>query len=227
MAKIVLNASLSKYDKKMPSGIAGSVQGERNMGVLDMRETTYTDQHLFYAGLTYDKDKKILRIIDNNGDSNANLGVFISTYPIELVEGRMIINEYMEASYEISSICFKRDNDGYKKEEKENLIFKGLYEIKPKKVAFYVAVVTGKERTIIKNSQGFMFVCDFNKSNWFTLKPNSSKLDLYNYNGDIEIKDLMRDKLPFPGLDRKLFDEEVSKLEEGNLDVVKHALKNV
>jgi len=228
MAKIIVNAKISKEDKNYPGGIALSVKGRRDIGVVDIRKTTYKDQHIFYAGINWNENKQLLSITDEIKKSNANIGVFVSTYPIQLVKGKMLVNTHIEVGTEISSVCFKRDIGGYNKEDEiVEVLEHDLVVINPKKVSLYLAVGTAPDKLIIKNKEGFNFVCDFKKNNWFTLRPGASELEMYDYNNDIEKLDLLKEKLPFPGLDRKLYDESVNLLENGRFDVKSHAIKYV
>jgi len=228
MAKIILNAELSKTDKNYPGGIALSVKGRRDIGVLDTRKVTYKNQHVFYAGINWDENKQLLTIVDEIKKSNANIGVFVSTYPINLVKGKLLVNSHIEVGIEVSSVCYKRDIGGYEDpKEVVEVINDGLKVIKPKNTSLYIAVVTDKDKAIIKNSAGFNFVCDFKKNNWFTLRPGATELELYDYNNDIEKLDILKEKLPFPGLDRKLYDESINLLENRLFDLNKHVLKYV
>jgi len=228
MAKVIFNAQLSKKEKNIPSGIALTVKGRMDIGVIDNRKVTYENQHLFYVGVKWDDKKRLLMMTEEQMSSNKNIGIFISTYPIELVDGKLFIHEKFNVGVEVSSVCYKRDIGGYEEGSDEvQPVTKGLVAINPKKVDIYLAVGTAKEKFIVKNKAGFYFVCDFKKNNWFTLRPGSSKIELYDYDGNIAAKDILKEKLPFPGLDRKLYDEAVSELEYGNFDIKKHALKYV
>ena len=231
MARVVFNANLSKEDKNTASGIVLSISGKRDIGVIDLRHITYKNQHYHNCGVIWDQDKHLIQMVSEEKQSNANIGVFISSYPTTLVDGKIFISELIEVSKDIGSISFKRDIGGYnskinKNEELETLS-KNLIGITPKNVSLYITVGTAKEKIILKNSEGFYFVCDFAKNNWFTLKPNSSELELYDYDSNIESNDIMKDKLPFPALDRKIFDEEIDKILNGNWNLNKHAIKYV
>ena len=231
MAKIIFNAKISKQDKNLSAGIMYSVSGKRDIGVIDTRKTTYKEQFLHNAGVFWDPDKHLLQLTSEEQKSNANIGVFISAYPTTLIDGKIFVSEWLDVGKDIGSISFKKEIGGYdpekNKDEKIDILGKNLLGIEPKKVSLYITVGTAKEKLILKNSQGFYFVCDFKKNNWFTLKPNATELELYDYDNNIESIDLFKDKLPFPALDRKLYDEEIDKYINGNWDIKKHAIKYV
>ena len=231
MAKVILNANLSKETKNIASGIMLSISGKRDIGVIDVRRITYKNQHVHNCGVVWDDDKHLLELIDEEKKSDANIGIFISSYATTVVDGKVFISEWIDTSKDIGSIAFKRDMGGYNpeinKSEEVDEITKGLVGIDPKPVQLYLTVGTAKEKLILKNSEGFYFVCDFEKNNWFTLKPGSTELELYNYDGNIEANNIIKDKLPFPALDRKLYDEEIDKVLNGNWDVKKHTFKYV
>jgi len=231
MAKVIFNAALSKESKKYASGIMLSITGKRDIGVVDRRPITYENQHVHYCGIEWDPDKHLLEMISEEKKSNANIGVFISAYPTVLVDGQVFISEWIDLGKDIGSIAFKRDLGGYNpeinKNEKIEVLGKGLVGASPKNVSLYLTVGTAKEKLILKNKEGFYFVCDFKKNDWFVLKPGSSELELYDYNGNIEVLNLMKKKLPFPALDRKIYDEEINKFLNGNWDLKKHTFKYV
>ena len=231
MAKVIFNAKLSKEIKEVASGIMLSISGKRDIGVVDTRNITYKDQHLHRCGVFWDQDKHLLQMVSEEKQSNANIGVFISSYPTIVVEGKVFISEWLDVGKDIGSIAFKRDIGGYdpniNKSDEIEVLGKNLIGVTPKKVSLYLTVGTAKDRLILKNSQGFYFVCDFKKDNWFTLRPGASELELYDYDGNIEAKDILKEKLPFPALDRKLYDEEIDKYLNGNWDIRKHAIKYV
>ena len=231
MAKVIFNAKISKENKELSSGIMYSITGKRDIGVLDTRNIMYKNQCMHNCGVFWDPDKHLLQLTSEEQKSNANIGVFISSYPTTLVEGKIFVSEWLDVGKDIGSISFKKEAGGYdpnkNKNEKIDILGKELFGIEPKKVSLYITVGTAKEKIILKNSQGFYFVCDFIKNNWFTLKPNASELELYDYDNNIESLDIIKDKLPFPALDRKLYDEEINKYLNGNWDIKKHAFKYV
>ena len=231
MAKIIFNAALSKESKEYAAGIMFSIRGKRDIGVIDTRPITYKNQHLHYAGVYWDDDKHLLQLVSEEQNSNANIGVFISSYETVLIDGQVFISEWIDLGKDIGSICYKNDIGGYNpelnKDEDLHIIAPGLVGASPKNVSLYLTVGTAKEKLILKNKEGFYFVCDFNKNNWFVLKPGASELELYDYYGNIEQLDILKSKLPFPALDRKLYDEEINKLLAGEWSVEKHAMKYV
>lgn len=231
MAKIIFNASLSKEIKEYSSGIMYSIKGKRDIGVIDTRKITYKNQHKHNCGIVWDADKHLLELISDEKNSDVNIGVFISAYPTTLVDGQVFISEWIDIGKDIGSICYKRDIGGYdpdvNQEEDIEVLAPGLVGASPKEVSLYLTVGTAQERLILKNQEGFYFVCDFKKEDWFTLKPGSDELELYDYDGNIEAKNIIKEKLPFPALDRKLFDEEINKYINGDFDLKKHAIKYV
>lgn len=231
MAKIIFNAALSKEDKNIASGIMLSITGKRDIGVIDTRHILYKNKSVHRCGVFWDPDKHLLQLVSDEKESNANIGVFISSYPTTVVDGKVFISEWIDVGRDIGSIAYKKEiggyNPDYNKNEELDILAPGLIGISPKKVSLYITVGTAKEKLILKNSEGFYFVCDFKKDNWFTLKPGATELELYDYENNIEAMDLLKDKLPFPALDRKLFDEEIDKYLNGNWDLKKHALKYV
>jgi len=228
MAKIIVNANLTKISKEYSAGIAFSTKGDRGMGIVDDRKITYDKQSVFYCGIQWNKNKRILSLVDENKNSSANIGIFVSTYENVLVDGKILIQEELDFTNEITSVSFKQEIGGYKEESSDVIkIADSLYEVKPKKTRIFLTVGTAKERLVIKNKEGFYFICDFKKNNWFTLAPGSSELEIYDYNNNIEIKDLVKEKLPFPCLDRKMFDGDYSSISLEEFDVEKHAIKYV
>ena len=228
MAKIIMNAKLSKLKKEYPAGIMQSIKGRGDMGVIDKRRVTYKDTHVFYAGIKWDPNKRMLFLTEESSSNDINIGVFVSTYQTELIKGKMLINEQFESAKDISSIAYKFEINGYTKDSPDFIeeLAPGLIGIDAKNVRLNLVVVTDPKQVILKNSAGVYFVCDFNKNNWFTLKPGASDLELYDYE-NLEINDLVKDKLPFPALDRKMYDEAINLLESGRFDIKKHAIKYV
>ena len=231
MAKVIFNAKLSKESKEYASGIMLSIKGKRDIGVIDLRKITYKDQHVHHCGVFWDEDKHLLELIEEEKQSNANIGVFISAYPTVLVEGRVFISEWIDVGKDIASVCYKRDLGGYSLERKDeedlDIIDKDLIGIKARNVALYLTVGSASDKLILKNSEGFYFICDFQKEDWFVLPPNASELELYDYDNSLEVKNLFKEKLPFPALDRKLYDEEIDKFLNGEWDLKKHTFKYV
>jgi len=231
MARIVLNANISKGKKDIDSGIVLSIKGKRDIGLIDKRPITYKDQHLFNAGIEWDDQKHLLKLVSEEKNSNANIGVFVSSYPTTLVDGKVFISEYLEIGKDIGSIAFKREVGGYdpelNKKEKIDHLFSNVYGIFPKNTTIYLTVGTAKQRLILKNSEGFYFICDFIKGNWYTLRPGASELELYDYANALENKNILRELLPFPTLDRHLFDDEINKVINGEFNLTKHAIKYV
>jgi len=231
MARIVFNANLSKYKKDIPSGIVLTIKGKRDIGVIDERKVTYENQHLFNAGILWDNHKHLLKMVDEEKNSNANIGVFISSYPTILVDGKVFISEYLELGKDIGSISYKRDLGGYNPDINPNenieVITDGLVGVFPKTTRVYLTVGTAPKRLILKNSEGFYFVCDFEDGNWYTLRPGASELEIFDYNSTLKDKNILKELLPFPTLDRHLYDDEINKLINGEFDLKKHTFKYV
>ena len=96
MAKIIINAKLSKAYKEYTSGIAFSTKGDRGMGVVDERKVTYKNQSVFFCGIQWNKNKRILSLVDEMKSTSANIGIFISTYENVLVDGKILIHEELD-----------------------------------------------------------------------------------------------------------------------------------
>jgi len=228
MAKIIINAKITKISKEYSAGIAFSTKGDRGMGIVDDRRVTYKDQTIFYSGIQWNKNKRILSLVEESKNSSTNIGIFVSTYENVLVDGKMLIHEELDFTNEVTSVSFKQEIGGYKEDSPDVVkISDTLYEVKPKQTKMFLTVGTAKEKLVIKNREGFYFVCDFKKNNWFTLKPGSSKIEIYDYDNNIGINDLLKEKLPFPCLDRKIFDGDYSSISLENLDIKKHAIRYV
>lgn len=220
MANVVINAELVKRYTDKVSGIASSVSGTEIVGVLDTRPITYDETSRHICGVKYDKNKKTIYMTDTDMGDSKNIGIFVTTYDLEVVQGRALIREEISNSYELSSVAAKLEGGGYAE-------YKDEIEIPAKKVNLRIVVVTDPSRVVLRNSKGVLFVCDFKAGKWFTMAPGKSESELYRMTGrDLSVTSLFKFSFPVPGLDRNLYDN-IQAMESGKLDKQKHINENV
>jgi len=226
MANIVINAGVSKIYKNKASGIASALKGKSIIGFMDVRPVKYKNKTKHIAGLRYDKNERTFFLTSPKRADAVNIGVFISTYDLELVHGKIMAKEELRDVYELPSVSAKFERGGYDK-EMEAAPGERTVNVQPKKVNLKIIVATATDRLILRNSKGFIFTCDFKDGKWYTLRPGTKKATIYNMKtDDLESASVFRDSLPFPALDRKLFDNS-SMLEFEDFDMDKHIKENV
>jgi len=225
MANIVINAAVSKVYKDKASGIASALRGKSVIGFMDVRPVKYTNKTKHIAGLKYDKNARTFFLTSPKKADAVNIGVFISTYDVELVSGKILAKEELRDVYELPSVSAKFERGGYDKEIAKSKT--GIAEVFPKKVNLKIVVGTASDKLVLRNSKGFIFTCDFLNGKWYTLRPGTKKATIYNMKtDDFESANVFRASLPFPALDRKIFDNK-SMLEFENFDLDKHIKENV
>jgi len=225
MANIVINAALSKVYADKAAGVASALRGKNIIGIMDVRPVKYTDKTRHIAGFKYDKNKRMFFLTSPKKADDVNIGIFVSTYDVEVVEGRVLAKEELTEVYELPSVAFKYEIGGYKDEiEKAG---KSLAEIHPKKVDLKILVITAPSRAVVRNEKGFTFVCDFKSGRWYTMRPGTTKMEAYSLRDDELLnKAVFKKELPFPALDRKLYDDS-SVFEYDKFNIEKHVLSNV
>lgn len=220
MANVVINAELVKKYKDKASGIATSVNGTDLIGLIDLRPITYEKQSRHIAGVKYDKNKKTIYLTDSKYGDSKNIGIFCTTYNLEVVRGKTLIREEISNSYELASVAAKMEVGGYSNYENGE-------EVPVRKVSLKIIVVTDPVKAILRNSKGILFVCDFKSGKWYTMPPGKTEAELYIMSGrDLNITNLFKFSFPVPGLDRGLY-ENIKALETRKLDIKKHILENV
>jgi hypothetical protein len=228
MANIVINADVSKLFKNEASGIASGIRGKNMVGLIDVRPIRYKNKSRHIAGLKYDESKRVFYMTTPEKGDGVNLGIFITTYDIELVEGKILAREVIDDIYEVSSVAEKYTVGGYddvleraKKKKEVNP------EIFPRKVDLQIIVATAPKKISLRNSKGFIFTCDFASGKWYVLRPGTKKAVIYKMNEmDFNAANVFREQLPFPALDRKIYDNK-TLLESGEFSLKKHILTNV
>ncbi len=225
MANIVINAAVSKHYKDKASGIASALRGKSIIGFMDVRPVKYKDKTKHIAGLRYDKNERTFFLTSPKKSDAVNIGVFISTYDVDLVQGKIMAKEELRDVYELPSVSAKFERGGYKEQLRDA---KGeTAEVFPKKVSLKIIVATATDKLILRNSEGFLFTCDFKEGKWYTLRPGTKQATIYNMKSDdLAGASVFKASLPFPALDRKIF-ENKSMLEFENFDLEKHIIENV
>jgi hypothetical protein len=224
MANIVLNAAVSKFYKEKASGIASALRGKSIIGFMDVRPVKYTKKTKHIAGLKYDKNERTFFLTSPKKADAVNIGVFISTYDMEIVHGKIMAKEELRDVYELPSVAAKFESGGYDDELDKT---KRDTEVFPKKVSLKIIIATSSDKLILRNSEGFIFTCDFKDGRWYTLRPGTKKATIYNMQTDDLISaTVFKDSLPFPALDRKIY-ENKSMVEFEDFDIDKHIKENV
>jgi len=228
MANIVINAGLTKIKKEAASGVAVALRGSTSVGFMDLRRIKYKNKTKHIAGLKYDRAKKMFFLTSPKKADDVNIGVFISTYDTEIVEGKVLGKEEITNIYEITSVGEKLHRGGYDEILEDAKERKEIYpEVFPKKVSLKILITSGKKKTIVKNSKGFMFTCDFETGKWYVTRPGSKVAELYKMSEfDLEVASLFKEQLPFPALDRKIYDSD-SIIDYGKFDLTKHINETV
>lgn len=225
MANIVINAAVSKIYKDKASGIASALRGKSIIGFMDVRPVKYTNKTKHIAGLKYDKNERTFFLTSPKRADAVNIGVFISTYDLEIVHGKIMAKEELRDVYELPSVSAKFERGGYAEDVKGSKY--GTAQVFPKKVNLKIIVATASDKLVLRNEKGFMFTCDFKDGRWYTLRPGTKKATIYNMNtDDLESANIFKDSLPFPALDRNIFDNK-SMLEFEDFDLDKHINENV
>ncbi len=220
MANVVVNADLVKRYSDKLSGIASSVNGVDIVGVVDTRPITYEGQSRHICGVKYDKNKKTIYLTNSDMGDSKNIGIFVTTYDLEVIQGKALVREELSNSYDLSSIAAKHENGGYSQ-------YQEAEEVPARKVNLKIVVVTDPSRVVLRNSKGVLFVCDFKVGQWFTMAPGKTESELYRMTGrDLSVASLFKFDFSVPGLDRGLY-ENVEALETGILDIGKHIDENV
>lgn len=220
MANVVINAGLNKRYKNKSSGIASAVSGNKIIGLIDTRNIIYEDKSRHICGVKYDANKQTIYMTDTDKSDSKNIGIFVTTYDLEVVIGQVIIRESIGNSYELSGIASKHEIGGYDH-------YKDFDEVSCAKVSLKIIVATAKDKLVLRNSKGVLFVCDFKSGKWYTMAPGQTEGSLYKMTGrDLSIASLFKFSFPVPSLDRALY-ENVSAMETGKLDQRKHILENV
>jgi len=224
MANIVINAAVSKVHKDKASGIATAIRDKNIVGFMDLRNVIYENQTRHIAGLKYDKNERMFYMVSPKKADDVNIGIFISTYDIELVHGKIMAKEELSDVYELPSVAEKMSRGGYKK-SLDTTIQKRA-EVFPKKVNLKILIATAKDKLVIRNKAGFLFTCDFKTGKWHTLRPGSKLQTIFMMESDdLNIQSIFKHSLPFPALDRGMFDKESNASE--TFDMTKHILDNV
>ena len=225
MANIVINAAVSKIYKDKASGIASALRGKSIIGFMDVRPVKYKNKTKHIAGLKYDKNARTFFLTSPKKSDAVNIGIFISTYDLEIVHGKVMAKEELSDVYELPSVSAKFDMGGYADDIKKSK--DSSANIFPKKVNLKIIIATATDKLILRNSKGFLFTCDFKYGRWYTLRPGTKQSTIYNMReDDLLSASVFRDSLPFPALDRKIFDNS-SMLEFENFDLDKHIINNV
>jgi len=225
MANIVLNAAVSKFYKDKASGIASALRGKSIIGFMDVRPVKYKNKTKHIAGLKYDKNERTFFLTSPKKSDSVNIGVFISTYDLEIVHGKVMAKEEMRDVYELPSVAAKFERGGYDDDIKESGGRDA--EVFPRKVSLKIIIATASDKLILRNSKGFIFTCDFKDGRWYTLRPGTKKATIYNMRtDDLLSSQVFKDSLPFPALDRKIY-ENKSMLEFEDFDIDEHIKNNV
>ena len=227
MANIVMNAAVSKIYEDKASGIATAIKEKSVIGFMDVRNITYQNKTRHIAGLKYDKREKTFFLTTPNHGDKTNLGIFISTYPVTIEHGvdsdrgKILQEVVLRDVYELPSVSAKFEIDGYEGAKNK------MMEIFPKKVDFRILIVSGKKKVTLRNSKGILFTCDFDSGKWYVLRPGTSKSEIFRMDKhDMNISSIFRHDLPFPALDRKLFDKP-GMIDFDTFDLKKHIIENV
>ena len=225
MANVVINAAVSKIYKDKASGIASALRGKNVIGFMDVRPVKYKNKTKHIAGLKYDKNERTFFLTSPKKADAVNIGIFITTYDMEMVEGKIMAKEELTDVYELPSVSAKLEQGGY-----DSIIAQSknsTTKINPKKVNMKIIIATATDKLVLKNSKGFLFLCDFNEGRWYTLRPGTKKAIIYNMKkDDLAMSSMFKDSLPFPALDRKMFDRK-STIEYDNFDLEKHINETV
>jgi len=225
MANIVLNAAVSKMYKNKASGIASALRGKSIIGFMDVRPVKYSNKTKHIAGLKYDKNERTFFLTSPKKADSVNIGVFISTYDLELIHGKIMAKEELRDVYELPSVSAKFERGGYADDIAGSK--SGTAEVFPKKVNLKIIIATATDKLVLRNSKGFLFTCDFKDGRWYTLRPGTKKATIYNMKtDDLVSASIFKGSLPFPALDRKIFDNK-SMLEFEDFDLDKHIQENV
>jgi len=220
MANVVINAEIVKHFEDKVSGIAASVNGSEIVGLIDTRNIKYGPQSRHICGIRYDKNKSTIYMTDDHVGDSKNIGIFVTTYDLEVVQGRVLVRDELKDSYELSSIAAKYEIGGYSEYGESE-------EVPAKKVTLKMVVVTDSTRVVLRNGKGVLFVCDFKSGKWYTMAPGKSESELYKMSGrDLSVTTMFRFSFPVPGLDRGLY-ENISAMETGTIDKNKHINDNV
>lgn len=226
MANIVLNARVSKMYKDKASGIASALRGKNVIGFMDVRPVMYKNKSKHIAGLKYDKSERTFFLTSPKKADAVNIGIFITTYDMEVVSGKIMAMEELSDVYELPSVSAKLEQGGYDKAFAENKKSETL-KIHPKKVNMKIYVATASDKLILRNSEGFMFTCNFKDGRWYVLRPGTTQHAIYNMKtDDLAMATMFKDSLPFPALDRKMFSNK-SAIEFDDFDLEKHINENV
>ncbi len=227
MANIVINAAVSKMYKNKASGIATAIREKSVIGFMDVRNIEYHNKTRHIAGLKYDPAEKTFFLVSPKDGDNINIGIFISTYPVEIAKGstgdigKILQAIELDDVYELPSVSAKFEMNGYPSAKKE------MVEVFPKKVSLRIVVVSGKKKVSLRNSKGFVFTCDFDSGKWYVLRPGTKKSEIFRMDkDDLTAHAIFRHDLPFPALDRKLFDKP-GVIDYDTFDLKKHVLDNV
>ena len=225
MANIVLNAAVSKMYKNKASGIASALRGKSIIGFMDVRPVKYSNKTKHIAGLKYDKNERTFFLTSPKKADSVNIGVFISTYDLELIHGKIMAKEELRDVYELPSVSAKFERGGYADDIADSK--SETVEVFPKKVNLKIIIATATDKLVLRNSKGFLFTCDFKDGRWYTLRPGTKKATIYNMKtDDLVSASIFKGSLPFPALDRKIFDNK-SMLEFEDFDLDKHIQENV
>ena len=223
MANIVINAAVSKIYKDKASGVTTALRGKSIIGLMDVRPVVYKDKTRHVAGLKYDQGQRTFFLTTPTKADSVNIGVFISTYDVEVLQGKMLAKEELKDVYELPSVSAKFERGGYKDAQGGKLV-----EVFPKKVNLNILILTGKESITLRNSKGFILTCDFKNGKWMTLRPGTTLPMIYNMSEtDKDLENLLKVDLPFPALDRNIYDNMKEMEERGDIDIEKHILENV
>ena len=222
MANIVINAELTKVYKDRVSGITAALRGKSIIGLMDVRPVKYKNKSRHIAGLKYDEGKRTFFLTTPKKADDVNIGIFVSTYDVEVVHGKILAKEELTDVYELPSVSAKYERGGYDVDEGD------IKEVFPRKVDVRILVMTSPDTIVVKNSEGFVYTCDFKLGKWFVLRPGTSLPHIYNMkDSDKMANNLLKVSLPFPALDRNIFDNK-SAIEYGKeIDVEKHIMDNV
>ena len=115
MANIVINAEVSKIYKNESSGIASGIRGKSLVGLMDVRPIRYKNKSKHIAGLKYDESKRMFYMTTPEKGDGVNIGIFVTTYDTELIEGKILAREVISDIFEVSSVAEKFHIGGYDK----------------------------------------------------------------------------------------------------------------
>jgi hypothetical protein len=204
------------------SGITAALRGKSIIGLMDVRPIKYKNKSSHIAGLKYDEGQKTFFLTTPTKADSVNIGIFVSTYDIEVIHGKILAKEELTDVYELPSVSAKYERGGYDVEKGD------IKEVFPKKVDVRILVLTSPDTIVIRNSKGFVYTCDFKVGKWFVMRPGTTLPSIYNMKDSDKIaNNLLKVSLPFPALDRNIFNNK-SSLEYGKeIDVEKHILDNV